>query len=267
MEKQQQNGKIPGIKFLTMVMAGMITIPLLACFGKVQQKEEKNKTVSAPVPEAIAAGAPKRIGVIGAGWLGGTVGKLLVRSGHEVMFSSRHPEELKAMAEALGPRASAGTPKEAAAFGDILLFAVPYDAIPQLGTDLKEEIKGKIVLDACNGGSGDLGKEVEANGAGRTSAKYLAETKLVRAFSAQDATQIEASFNRNGKDRLAIPIASDYADALEVAAQLVRDAGCEPVVAGDLSAGVKFQRGTPAFRNHTNASGLRKVLGLPQEKN
>ncbi|NMH28653.1 NAD(P)-binding domain-containing protein [Flavobacterium sp. SE-s28] len=200
-----------------------------------------------------------KIGVIGAGWLGGTVGKLLVKAGHEVMFSSRHPEELQAMAKELGSRASVGTPKEAAAFGDVLLFAVPYDAIPQLGIDLKNEINGKIVLDACNGGSGDLGKEVDANGNGPTSAKYLAGTKLVRVFSSEDATAIEASFDRK-ENKLAIPIATDFPDARDVAAQLVRDAGCEPVIAGNLSTGVKFQRRTPAFRANTNATELKRLL-------
>src|SRR5256714_5824694 len=93
---------------------------------------------------------PMRIGVIGAGSLGGTVGSVLVKAGHEVKFSSRHPEELAAMARGLGPHASVGTPREAAEFGTVLLFAVPYEALAELGRDLKEAIRGKIVLDACN---------------------------------------------------------------------------------------------------------------------
>jgi hypothetical protein len=70
---------------------------------------------------------PLPIGIIGAGWLGGTVGRLWVEAGHKVLFSSRHPEELVSMARRLGPNASAGTMREAAEFGSILLFAVPYD--------------------------------------------------------------------------------------------------------------------------------------------
>lgn len=213
-------------------------------------------------PGREVPGKPVKVGVIGAGWLGGTVGKLLVKSGYEVMFSSRHPEELTEMVKELGALASVGTPKEAAAFGDVLLFVVPYDAIPQLGIDLKDEIKGKIVLDACNGGSGDLGKEVAAKGNGPTSAKYLAGTKLVRVFSSEDATAIEASFERKGTTKLAIPIAGDDAQARETAAQLVRDVQCEPVIVGDLSQGIKFQRGTPSFRANTNATELRRLLGL-----
>src|SRR4029077_5337927 len=143
---------------------------------------------------------PMRIGVIGAGSLGGAVGGVLVKAGHEVKFSSRHPDELVAMARELGPRASVGTPREAAELGTVLLFAVPYEALPELGRDLKNAIRGKIVLDACNAWGGSaIEKEAEANGNGPTSVKLLPGTRLVRAFSAVDATQIKASFTRQNE--------------------------------------------------------------------
>lgn len=235
-------------KFLAAL--GLAALPTLISTGLAVSEEPSQR--------------PLRIGVIGAGWLGGTVGRLWVKSGHEVMFSSRHPEELKAMADQLGSRASVGFPKDAAAFGDVLLFAVPYDAIPQLGIDLKDLIKGKVILDACNGGSGDLAREIDTNGAGPTSAKYLPGSRLVRAFSSEDATAVEASFDRKD-NKLAIPIAGDDAEAVKIAAQLVRDAGCEPIIVGDLSTGIKFQRRTPAFRANTTAGELRRRLGLPED--
>jgi len=74
----------------------------------------------APMNSAFAT-APMRIGVIGAGSLGGTVGRLWIQAGHEVMFSSRHPEQLEAMTRNLGPRASTGLPMAAAEFGTVLL--------------------------------------------------------------------------------------------------------------------------------------------------
>jgi predicted dinucleotide-binding enzyme len=209
---------------------------------------------------------PMRIGVIGAGSLGGTVGRLWVQAGHEVMFSSRHPEELATLTRDLGPRASVGTPQEAAKFGTVLLFAVPYEALPQLGRDLQAVIRGKIVLDACNAWPDSaLVREVEANGIGPTSAKLLPGTRLVRAFSAVDATAAEASFKRKS-DKLGVPLAGDDADAVQVAAQLVRDAGCEPVVVGNLASATKFQRGNPGFRANTTAPKLRQLLGLPETK-
>jgi len=234
-----------------------VTATLLAVLSTVAHGEEER-----PQPEKNST-KPMRIGVIGEGSLGGAVGSVLVKVGHEVKFSSRHPDELVAMARELGPRASVGTPQEAAEFGSVLLIAVPYEALPELGRDLKDAIRGKIVLDACNAwNSTAIEKEAEANGNGPTSAKLLAGTRLVRAFSAVDATQIKASFNRQ-KEKLGVPLASDDADAMQVAAQLVRDAGCEPVIVGNLAEGRKFDRGSPGFRANTTAAELRRLLGVP----
>jgi hypothetical protein len=208
---------------------------------------------------------PLRIGVIGSGSLGGTVGRLWVRAGHRVLFSSRHPEELLAMTRELGPRASAGTPLEAAGYGSVLLFAVPYDAVPELGRDLAPAMRGKVVLDACNPAPGTdsaLTREAHTNGVGQTSAKYLPGVRLVRAFSAVDATAIAASAERDAVT-LGVPVAGDDAEAVRMAADLVRDTGCEPVLAGDLAAATKFERGGPGFRANTTAPELRRLLGLP----
>ncbi len=221
-------------------------------------------------PAAARALPPMRIGVIGAGSLGGTVGRLFVKAGHEVMFSSRHPEELEAMVRELGPRASVGLPPAAAAFGSVLLFAVPLAAVPQLGRDLRNSIAGKIVLDACNpplyGGSGDLVEEARANGVAETTAKYLAGVRLVRAFSCVDATVIERSADRAG-GRVGVPIASDDQEAMQLAAGLVIDAGCDPVIVGNLASAKLFQQGGPGWRANLSAPELRRRLGLPAAAN
>src|ERR1700753_1875315 len=90
---------------------------------------------------------PLKIGIIGPGHIGGTLAKLWVAAGHEVLLSSRHPDELRPLAKRLGPKARSGTPREAASFGDVVLVSVPYKALPELGRDLKTELAGKIVLD------------------------------------------------------------------------------------------------------------------------
>lgn len=210
---------------------------------------------------------PLRIGVIGAGWLGGTVGRLWVRAGHEVMFSSRNLAQLKIDLAKLGPRALVGTPQQVAEFGAVLLFAVPYDALPDLGRDLAPLLKGKVVLDACNPSPDDsnaLSREAAQTSVGATSARLLAGARLVRAFSAVDATAIEASANRS-VDKLGVPLAGDDREAVQIASQLVLDAGCEPVVVGKLAGAKSFQRGGPGFRANTNASELRRLVGLAQE--
>ncbi|QHF44864.1 NADP oxidoreductase [Pseudomonas sp. S35] len=218
-------------------------------------------------PLTANAAEKQRISVIGAGSHGGTIGQLWVKAGHEVMLSSRNPGELDALVKQLGPLASAGTPQQAAAFGSVILFAVPYNALPQLGRDLAPALRGKIVLDATNPPPDEgnpLSREAYANGVGETSAKYLPGTRLVRAFSATDATSINASSRRDG-EKLGVPLASNDAQALQVAAQLVRDVGSEPVITGDLASARTFQRGGPGFRANTDASALRKLLGLPPD--
>jgi predicted dinucleotide-binding enzyme len=85
--------------------------------------------------------------------------------------------------------------------------------------------------------------------------------RLVRAFSAVDATAIEASAAGRGQ-RLGVPLASDDPAALVIAETLVRDAGCDPVVVGELASARRFQRGGAGFRTHLGASELRHVLNL-----
>jgi hypothetical protein len=102
------------------------------------------------LPLSLRADEKLKIGIIGSGNVGSAIGASWVRAGHEVMFSSRHLEHDQALAKDLGGGATAGTPQEAAAFGDVLLFAVPYRALPELGKSLANEIKGKLILDACN---------------------------------------------------------------------------------------------------------------------
>ena len=91
-----------------------------------------------------------RIGIIGAGMIGSTLAQLWVDAGHDVRLASRHPDELKEMVERLGPRASAGTPHDAAMFGDVVMLTVPLKAVPDLARDLAPALAGKIVLDTGN---------------------------------------------------------------------------------------------------------------------
>ncbi|MGH8647767.1 MAG: NADPH-dependent F420 reductase, partial [Burkholderiales bacterium] len=172
-----------------------------------------------------------RIGVIGSGRVGGTVGTLWIKAGHEVMFSSLDLEHDRKLAASIGPGARAGTPKEAAAFGEVLFFAVPYTALPGLGRDLAAEIKGKIALDASNPiprRDGDMAKDALAKGAGIASAEFLAGARIVRAYNEVGYSRLRDDAHRAG-ERLGIPIAGDDAEAMKTAVRLVRDAGHEPV--------------------------------------
>ena len=205
-----------------------------------------------------------KIGVIGSGRVGGTIGGLWVKAGYEVMFSAREIGEVKALVAGLGPGARAGTPREAAAFGEAVLISVPYSALPQIGRDYAAELKGKAGLDTCNpiqGRDGDMAVAARAKGTGIASVEFLPGVRLVRAFNCVGYTSMRSEAHRAG-ERLAIPLAADDAAALEIAIRLVRDAGFEPVVVGALARAKEFDVGTPVFGRALTARELRKVLGI-----
>jgi hypothetical protein len=195
---------------------------------------------------ALAADGLK-IGVVGSGRIGGTLGAIWLKAGHEVMFSSLDLEHDKKLAASLGPKARAGTAKEAAAWGEVILMAVPYGALPQLGKDLAPMIKGKVVLDACNpfpGRDGDIAVWAREKGAGLASAELLPGARIVRAFNAIGYARLPVLAEQKG-ERTGMPIAGDDADAIKVASRLVRDAGLEPVLVGGLAMGRHLVPATP----------------------
>ena len=148
---------------------------------------------------AQTTGGKLPIGTIGAGHIGSPIGGVWVKNGHKVLFSSRHPEGLKDLVAGLGPLAQAGTVEQAIAFGDVVLLTVPYPALPQIGRDYAAQLKGKIVLDTCTalvGRDGPIADEVEANGIGVTSQKYLPGTRLVRAFNPMSNKVFASAANR-----------------------------------------------------------------------
>ena len=146
---------------------------------------------AALVPQSLRgqgrSGAPLRIGIIGSGRQGGALGLQWAKAGHEILFSSRNPGELTDLVAKAGPRARAGTPQEAASFGEVILIAVPYGALPQIGRDYAPLMKGKIVIDVGNpreDRDGPMAKEALAKGTGVASAEYLPGVRLVRALNA-----------------------------------------------------------------------------------
>jgi 8-hydroxy-5-deazaflavin:NADPH oxidoreductase len=207
---------------------------------------------------AMAQGKMK-IGIVGSGNVGGALGTTWVKAGHEVMFSSRDLEHDKALAAKLGGTARAGTPKEAAAFGEVLLVSVPYRALPEVGKDLASLIKGKVVIDTCNpfpGRDGDIANWAREKGAGLASAELLPGARLVRAFNAIGAARMGSAHERRGQ--AGMPMAADDKQAYEIAARLVRDIGFEPVLIGGLAMGRHLVPGTPLAGEHSPDS-LRKI--------
>jgi 8-hydroxy-5-deazaflavin:NADPH oxidoreductase len=217
--------------------------------------------------EAQTNATAKKIGIIGSGKIGSTVGTLWVKAGHEVFFSSRHPEELKELVAGLGPSARAGTPEDAIAFGEAVLLAVPYKAYPQVGKDYGKALAGKVVLDAGNAtvarDGQELVDETKQNGIGKTTAKYFPGARVVRAFNTLGYTVLARNAHKEGGLQ-AIPIAGDDKEALAVASNLVRDAGFEPVVVGGLDRANDFAMGARGYGQQVTAAELKKTLGLAE---
>ncbi|MGH7784039.1 MAG: NADPH-dependent F420 reductase, partial [Candidatus Binatia bacterium] len=143
-----------------------------------------------------------KIGIIGSGNIGGTVGTLWVKAGYQVLFSSRNQENLKQLVDGLGPLARAGTVQQALAFGDVIFIGVPYGAYPQIGKDYASQFNDKIVLDAGNAvpaRDGEIANEARAIGIGNTSAKYLPGARIVRAFNTMNFRRLASNANRSGE--------------------------------------------------------------------
>jgi 8-hydroxy-5-deazaflavin:NADPH oxidoreductase len=207
-----------------------------------------------------------KIGIIGSGHIGGTLGPLFARAGHQVFYASRHPEQLAALVKRTGAGAQAGSIEDAARFGDAALLAVPYGVMPDLGPLLAPLLRGKLVLDAGNPypeRDGQLATDVLASGQGSGvgTARYLPGARLVRGFNTVWSRTLEKEANRAG-DRVGIPLASDDAAALEEAARLVRDAGFDAVPVGPLASAARFDVGTDVYNTGMSGPEVRRALGL-----
>lgn len=218
------------------------------------------------LPSAVLAqtggSAKMRIGVIGSGNVGSAIGGAWVKAGHEVMFSSLDIEHDKRLAARLGGGARAGTPREAAAFGTVLMISVPYRALPGVGKDLADLFKGKIIIDTSNpivARDGDIAVAAREKGAGLASLEYLPGARIVRAFNAVGAARMAAAHTRSVAERYGMPIAGDDDKAIATASALIRDAGYEPVLIGTLAGmGKHLIPGTP-LAGERSPDEVRKV--------
>lgn len=226
-------------------------------------------TLAAPVALQTRSAAqtrqPMRVGIIGSGRQGGALGLQFAKAGHQVLFSSRNPDQLTDLVSRAGGNARAGTPDEAAKFGEVILIAVPYGALPQVGKDYAPLMKGKVVIDCGNPRAdrdGAMAMDALKKGTGVASAEYLPGVRLVRAFNALSFVQVEREAHRAG-EKLGIPIAGDDQAAVATVVRLVDDAGFDPVVVGGLARAREFDAGTPVYVRGMTARQLRDALKLP----
>lgn len=192
-----------------------------------------------------------RIGIVGAGMIGGTAARLFVRAGHEVAVSnSRGPETLRELVDELGHAAHAATAEDVARFGDVVLLAVPWrnpEALPSA-----ELLRGKIVIDAMNpytldGGVTDLGDCTSSE----ETLKRLPGVRLVKAFNTiwYQHLATRARTDVPPDQRHAILVAGDDAEAKAVVSRLIEEIGFAPVDTGGLREGGRRQQPGTALYN------------------
>jgi 8-hydroxy-5-deazaflavin:NADPH oxidoreductase len=219
---------------------------------------------AAPDAFAQASGLSSiKIATIGAGREGGALGTLFAKMGHPVLFSSRHPDELKGLVAAAGPTARAGTVADAVAFGEVIFLVVPYTAVEQIGRDFGSALAAKpLILDASNpiprrDGQDLVNRVASEGGPGLVTAKLLKGARIVRAFNAIGSVSLATIAHRPGEP-VGIPIAGDDPKAIDLASRLIREAGFEPVLIGGLAKGKYLVPGTPLAGQHTPAE-LRQI--------
>ncbi|NDW04168.1 NADPH-dependent F420 reductase [Jiella pacifica] len=206
-----------------------------------------------------------RIGMIGAGFVSQKVAKLAVAKGHEVMISnSRDPRTLFSVGAILGVKT--GTAEEAAAFGDLVLVAVPltaFDALPA------QVLAGRIVMDANNyypqrdGAIAELDAHEETTS--ERLARHLPGARIVKAFNAIRAVELTTDAKPAGEaGRRALPVAGDDAEAKRVVMELTDELGYEPVDTGSLADSWRFERAKPAYCAPLDREGLAAALAAAE---
>lgn len=174
-----------------------------------------------------------QIGVIGAGRIGGNAARLLTQAGHDVVVSfSRDPQRLQAFADEIGARA--GSPAEAAE-ADVVILSVPWRLVPE-AVEQAGGLDGRIVIDTTNQfGPGG----VEEIPGGLTAAQFnqqrMPGARLVKSFNTLTSAFQAAEAGRPEDTRVVLFLCGDDAEAKEIVAGLIRDAGFEPVDVGGLA--------------------------------
>lgn len=172
-----------------------------------------------------------RIGVIGAGHIGGNCARQAVKAGHEVKLSfARDPARLAQFASELGDRASTGTVADAVTFGEIVILSVPWGAIPEALAQAGE-LGGKIVIDTTNQfGAGP--KPSPGQTAASFNAQRMPGARYVKSFNTLTARFQQQTADRASPDRVVQWVCGDDPDAKQLAARLIDEMGYLPIDLG-----------------------------------
>ncbi len=201
------------------------------------------------------------IGIIGAGKIGGTLAGLFSKAGHQVAVSnSRGPESLKNLAAELGRGVRAMSVQDAAAFGQLVVLAVPWrkpEALPPASM-----VKGKIVIDAMNPYGPDFSViDLSPSTSSEETAKRLPGCRLVKAFNTIHFKDLKTRGTEKREDRLVVWVAGDDQEAKSVVKGLIEEIGFAPFDTGSLhKGGRKQQPGSPIYNKPMTLDRAKEIF-------
>ncbi len=209
------------------------------------------------------------IGLIGSGHIGSQVARTATAHGHHVVLSnSRGPETLADLVAELGELASAATPAEAAAAGDLVVVTIPLKAIDTVPV---EPLAGKVVIDTNNYYPQRDG-HIDVLDDGSTTSSQLLQDRLtgshvVKAFNHIAAADITDHAQPSGTDdRRALAIAGDDEQAKATVAELIDRIGFDVVDLGPLAESWRIETDTPGYGPRLTADGLRDALAAARRQ-
>ncbi|MBG44135.1 MAG: NADP oxidoreductase [Aequorivita sp.] len=206
-----------------------------------------------------------KIGVIGSGNIGGNLGKHWAKAGHEVLFTSRHPEQLNQLVNEAGGKSKAVSLDEAwEANADVYLLAVPFKAIDRLSELYAGEYGNKVIIDATNPypeRDGEMAQEVRDSN--RNASEYTAmkfgTAKTAKAFNTIYADHLKERAFRES-DKLAIPFAAQDEDSKKITQQLIEDIGFDAVYVGGLEDTHIMDPDQKIYGKSTNRQELEEMM-------
>jgi len=179
-----------------------------------------------------------KIGILGAGNIGGGLARAWAAAGHQLMVSgSRDPAKLAAVAAKAGHGTQTGSLEEAAAFGEVVVLALLWPQVPAALTALAPLLQGKVLIDASNPLTPDFVQLAigHTDSGGETVARMLPGVRVVKAYNSVGANIIGSADKRFGGVAPTLFFCGDDPAAKQLVAALISDSGFEPVDVGGIT--------------------------------